>query len=148
MKWEHKLTLKHWGKNFSFLYPSLAYPHNRKGGFSEWLFSLTVIFIMHCLQSSPVQGSCMKLCCTHVTWLWASWSQVKVRERHSPGPSVGTPALLRSWVQAQGKGQTDPYCRTRASHWWKSLCSYSFCNAVDSEDERIHTNIPLWYKVR
>ena len=133
-------------KNFlSLLHPSLAYPRNRKGGFSEWLLHPMATFNIHCLQASPVQGSWMKLYCTHVTWLLGI---LVSSESKGVPPSLTfsgdtSPAQVPS--PSPGEGTDRSILQDKSySHWWESLCSYSFCGSVNSEDERIHTNIPLW----
>ena len=115
MKWEHKLTPKHWGKN-SYLYSIPHWPILITGKVVSLSDCSAWRWYSSCRVCNPLQykGHVWNSAAHMWPGFWASWSQVKVRERHFPGPSVETPALLRSWVQAQGKEQTDPYCRTRA----------------------------------
>lgn len=116
MKWEHKLTLKYWEKT-SCLY---SIPHllilvtgkvvSLSDCSTQWRHSTSIV-------RKPLRYKVHGWSSTAHMWpgFWASWSLVRVRERHFPWPSVETPALLRSQVQAQGKEQTDPYYRIRAT---------------------------------
>lgn len=54
-------------KLLSLLHSSLSSPHMKKGSFCEWWFSLSLTFFG--LQFHPVQGSCIKFCCTHMACL-------------------------------------------------------------------------------
>lgn len=69
---------------------------------------------------------------------WASWSLVRVRTPLSLTFSGDTsPAQVPESKPREGTDRSILQDKSY-SHWWESLCSYSFCGSVNSEDERIH----------